>query len=88
MSIARPTQPPCPRPLYLFPNGLQVSVSHQVLSQLHSGQPGAARIGEELEKAVLRLKIAVCVDELYITTSEEKKKHKVLSQSNHAIKYE
>lgn len=51
---------------HLFPDGLEVSVSHDVLSEVQSAQAGAVWVAEELKETVLRLKLAVCVDQLHV----------------------
>lgn len=56
---------------HLFAYGLQVSVPDKVFSELYSGEPGAARIWEQLEEALLWFKVAVCVDQLHVSAHRE-----------------
>lgn len=57
---------------HLFPNGLEVSVSYDVLSEVQSAQSGAVRVGEELKETILRLKPAVCVHQLHVPVPQER----------------
>lgn len=68
-----PDKRPCPTPPAdsdLLAYGLQVSVPHKVLPQLHSGQSGAPGVREELEEALLGFKVTVCVDQLHVPAED------------------
>lgn len=58
--------------LHLLPDGLQVPVPDEVLPQLDPGQPGAARVREQLEETLLWLKVAVGVDQLHVPAGDRK----------------
>lgn len=55
---------------HLFPDGLEVAVFYDVLSEVQSAQAGAVRVAEELKETVLRLKLAVCVHQLHVPAVE------------------
>lgn len=54
---------------HLLPDGLEVSVPYAVFSEMQSAQTCAVRVAEELKEIVLRLEIAVCVNQLHVTAA-------------------